>query len=147
MDEWRSLAERMVREQIEARGVRGPVLEAMASVPRHLFVSEKLRDSAWIDSPLPIGEDQTISQPYMVARMTELLAPVPDERILEVGTGSGYQAAILCAMGAKVVTMERIKKLADAARERLKRLGWDAEVLWTDGTPEDPRKAPLTELW
>ena len=143
MDEWRSLAERMVREQIEARGVRGPVLEAMASVPRHLFVSEKLRDSAWIDSPLPIGEDQTISQPYMVARMTELLAPVPDERILEVGTGSGYQAAVLCAMGAKVVTMERIKKLADEARDRLKRLGWDAEVLWTDGTPEDRPEGPF----
>ncbi|MGI6784391.1 MAG: protein-L-isoaspartate(D-aspartate) O-methyltransferase [Aminivibrio sp.] len=143
MSHWRNLAEEMVREQIEGRGVRGAVLEAMASVPRHLFVSENLAENAWIDSPLPIGEDQTISQPYMVGRMTELLAPSPGERVLEVGTGSGYQAAVLCAMGVKVVTMERIKKLALESRERLARLGYDAEVLWTDGSAEDRPEGPF----
>ena len=143
MPRWKSLAENMVREQIEARGVRGAVLEAMASVPRHLFVSESLRDSAWIDSPLPIGEDQTISQPYMVARMTELLAPKPGEKILEVGTGSGYQAAVLAEMGAVVTGMERIRSLADKARERLAGLGYAVEVIWTDGSPEDRPPGPF----
>jgi protein-L-isoaspartate(D-aspartate) O-methyltransferase len=90
MTQWRSLAERMVREQIMARGVRSEaVLDAMRSVPRHLFVDEALRESAWIDSPLPIGEDQTISQPYMVARMTELLNPAREKRSLRSAPDRG----------------------------------------------------------
>lgn len=143
MTEWRSLAERMVAEQIEARGVRGAVLKAMASVPRHLYVNENLRESAWIDSPLPIGEDQTISQPYMVGRMTELLDPAPGDLVLEVGTGSGYQAAVLCAMGAKVISMERIEKLAGEARERLSRLECDVQVMWSGGSPGDRPEGPF----
>lgn len=141
---WRSFAERMVREQIMARGVRSaPVLEAMRAVPRHLFVEEALRENAWIDSPLPIGEDQTISQPYMVARMTELLNPAPGEAVLEIGTGSGYQAAVLSAMGAKVTSLERIAALADRARERLDGLGFGVQVIWSDGSPESRPAGPF----
>jgi len=142
--QWRSLAERMVREQIKARGVRSEaVLEAMGSVPRHLFLDEALRESAWIDSPLPIGEDQTISQPYMVARMTELLSPARGESVLEIGTGSGYQAAVLSAMGAKVTSLERIASLADRARKRLDGLGFDVRVIWSDGSPENRPGGPF----
>ena len=134
MDSWRIDAEQMVREQIMTRGVSWqPVLKAMGSVPRHLFLEKPLDKSAWIDSPLPIGDDQTISQPYMVARMTELLAPEPGEAVLEIGTGSGYQTAVLAALGAKVTSMERIRSLADRAREKLAELGYSAMMLWHDG--------------
>ena len=134
MDSWKLNAEQMVREQIMTRGVAWqPVLDAMGSVPRHLFLEKPLDRSAWIDSPLPIGDDQTISQPYMVARMTELLAPRPDDAVLEIGTGSGYQTAVLAALGAKVTSMERIRSLADRARGKLGELGYLATVLWHDG--------------
>jgi protein-L-isoaspartate(D-aspartate) O-methyltransferase len=113
----------MVREQIAARGVRDPrVLEAMQTVPRHEFVPGHLTGLAYRDSPLPIGEQQTISQPYIVALMTELLEVQPGEKILEIGTGSGYQAAILSAVGADVYTIEIIEQLGVRARETLERL-------------------------
>lgn len=137
--------ERMVSEQLEARGVRDPrVLDVLRSVPRHLFVDAGLRDRAYDDTPLPIGERQTISQPYMVAHMTEALGVVPGEAILEVGTGSGYQAAVLAELGARVVTLERIPALARRAAERLAALGYGdrVRVIETDGTLGWPPGAP-----
>ena len=99
--------ESMVREQIEARGVRDPrVLKALRAVPRHRFVPDELARSAYEDSPLPIGEGQTISQPYIVGLMTELLAPAPGQRVLEIGTGSGYQAAVLSGLVREVFSIE-----------------------------------------
>ncbi len=157
------LRERMVREQIEARGVRDPaVLEAMRQVPRHLFVEEALAPKAYMDSPLPIGEGQTISQPYIVALMSELLQVRPGMKVLEIGTGSGYQAAVLAQMGATVYTVERIKPLFYAARKRFMdmrlfsikprlddgTLGWPEEapfdgIMVTAGGPQVPR--PLVD--
>lgn len=114
----------MVRAQISSRGISSSeLLRSMGSVPRHLFVPEPWTGQAYEDHPIPIGHGQTISQPYVVARMTELLAPVSGERILEVGTGSGYQAAILATMGAVVVSLERIPAVAEEARVHLHRAG------------------------
>ena len=102
----------MVKHQIEARGIKDPqVLQALRTVPRHLFVSEALRDQAYGDYPLPIGEQQTISQPYIVAEMTQALELNKDDRVLEIGTGSGYQAAILAEIVYRVFTIERIRPL------------------------------------
>src|SRR6476660_1141390 len=107
---------RMVEEQIVSRGVRDPrVLDALRSVPRHAFVPDAMKDEAYDDRPLPIGEGQTISQPYMVAAMTALLAPRATDRVLEIGTGSGYQTAILARLSDEVVSIERHAALADAA--------------------------------
>src|SRR5512132_3560590 len=101
--------DRMVVEQLEARGIQSPsVLAAIRRVPRHRFVDPALSERAYEDTPLPIGERQTISQPYMVALMTEILEPRPGDRILEIGAGSGYQAAVLAELGARVVTIERL---------------------------------------
>jgi hypothetical protein len=106
-DEWSSLRQRMVQEQIVARGIQdSATLAAMRQVPRHLFVPSQYRRLAYEDTPLPIGREQTISQPYMVALMTELVHPVRGTRVLEVGTGSGYQAAVLAAAGCRVWTIE-----------------------------------------
>lgn len=116
----------MVKRQVEQRGVTDEaVLEAMRSVPRHEFVPPDLRDRAYADSPLPIGHGQTISQPYIVGFMTEKLQLAPGDRVLEIGTGSGYQAAILGAMGVEVVTIEIIRPLAEQAAGLLERLGYD----------------------
>jgi len=105
--DWEAQRLAMVSSQIEARGVRDPVvLEAMRSAPRHLFVPEASRSGAYFDSPMPIGENQTISQPYIVALMTELLEVGPGSRVLEIGTGSGYQAAVLAEMGIEVFSIE-----------------------------------------
>jgi protein-L-isoaspartate(D-aspartate) O-methyltransferase len=115
---------RMVADQLQRRGLRDPkVLEAMAAVPRELFVPNVPASVAYDDRALPIDAGQTISQPYVVARMTELLAVEPGDRILEIGTGSGYQAAILAWLGARVTSIERHADLSDAARERLASLG------------------------
>jgi protein-L-isoaspartate(D-aspartate) O-methyltransferase len=132
---WQARADQMVREQIESRGVRDPrVLAAMRAVPRHRFVPESHRASAWDDGPLPIGHRQTISQPYIVAVMTEAARVEPGDRVLEVGTGSGYQAAVLAMMGAKVFTIERHAELLRQARESLARVGCNVATHLGDGT-------------
>ncbi|MBU1669704.1 MAG: protein-L-isoaspartate(D-aspartate) O-methyltransferase [Actinobacteria bacterium] len=134
----------MVERQIRARGVRDErVLEAMRTIPRHLFVPPALRPRAYEDSPLPTSEGQTISQPYIVAWMTDLLRLKGEEVVLEVGTGSGYQAAILTRLAAKVYTIERISALAESARTILSELGLDnVEVVVGDGTRGLPEHAP-----
>jgi len=110
----------MVERQLLPRGVlSGSVLDAMRSVPRHLFVPQSMQDYAYDDSPLPIGLEQTISQPYIVAYMTELLEPFPGMKVLEIGTGSGYQAAVLAYLGCDVFTIEFLKEHADNARRVL----------------------------
>jgi protein-L-isoaspartate(D-aspartate) O-methyltransferase len=136
---------RMVEEQIAYRGVRDPrVLAVMGRVPRHEFMPEALRTQAYGDHAMPIGEGQTISQPYMVALMTELLALKGDERVLEIGTGSGYQAAILAELCQKVFTVERVKTLADKARATLDRLGYTNVAMKVfDGTYGWKEMAPF----
>jgi protein-L-isoaspartate(D-aspartate) O-methyltransferase len=152
---------RMVQEQIIARGVNDRrVIDAMMKIPRHIFVQEAFAAQAYSDTPLPIGEKQTISQPYMVALMTELLALIGSEKVLEIGTGSGYQTAILATLAERVCTAERIRPLAMRARKCLDSLGlfnvmlrindsegspigWDEEapfdaILVTAGAPEVP---------
>ncbi len=120
------MRKRMVKIQIERRGISEPrVLNALLGVPRHLFVPEHLVDRAYDDGALPIGEDQTISQPYIVAKMTELLDLKGDETVLEVGTGSGYQAAVLAKLVREVYTIEIVPALARTAKERLRRMGYD----------------------
>ena len=135
---------RMVESQIRARGVRDKrVLDAFLKVPRHLFVPEDQHKSAYGDHPLPIGEGQTISQPYMVASMTEVLDLSGSERVLEIGTGSGYQAAILAELADRVYSVERIETLAGKASTRLRDLGYDnIEVILADGTLGWPAAAP-----
>jgi protein-L-isoaspartate(D-aspartate) O-methyltransferase len=135
----------MVATQLRARGIRDErVLAALLEVPREEFVPAWQRDAAYADEALPIPAGQTISQPYMVARMTELLTVGPADRVLEIGTGSGYQAAVLAALGCRVTSIERHAELAAAARERLVRLGFgDAvEVRVGDGSLGDPGGAP-----
>jgi len=128
--------EEMVRNQIEARGIKAPkVLAAFRRVPRHLFVSEALRDQAYGDYPLPIGEQQTISQPYIVAEMTQALDLGEDDRVLEIGTGSGYQAAILAQIVYRVYTIERKRSLYLQARNLFDKLHYHNIVMkYADGT-------------
>lgn len=135
----------MVRQQIAARGIQDErVLAAMRSVPRHRFVPEPLKNRAHRDGPLPIGHGQTISQPYIVALMTELVNPQPDDRALDVGTGSGYQAAILAELVDKVYSIEIVPELGNEARERLQTLGIDnVRVRVGDGYQGWPEKAPF----
>lgn len=131
----------MVERQLRDRGIRDErVLEALATIPRHLFVPEAERHLAYADGALPIAAGQTISQPYVVARMTELLAPQPGDRILEIGTGSGYQAAVLAALGCRVVSYERQAELAHQARTVLAELGFGqaVDVRIGDGSGGDP---------
>lgn len=125
--------ERLVA-QLRREGIRDErVLAAMAAVPRHEFVPPELASSAYDDMPLPIGHGQTISQPYIVALMTELLELQPGDRVLEIGTGCGYQAAVLAAMGCEVYSMERVRSLATAAAQRLERLGYRVSTRVGDG--------------
>jgi len=124
-DPFRSARRNMVENDLRARGIRDArVLKVMAEVPRHLFVTPRLRDRAYSDHPLPIEEGQTISQPYVVALMTEALQLKPSDRVLEVGAGSGYQAAVLAGMVREVYTLEIRRSLADSAGQRLKQLGF-----------------------
>jgi protein-L-isoaspartate(D-aspartate) O-methyltransferase len=135
----------MVANQLRARGIHDErVLEAMASIPRDAFVSDEMRADAYVDEALPIGAGQTISQPYMVARMTELLDVEPEDRVLEVGTGSGYQAAVLAHLGARVTTLERHESLIPLARSRLDALGFGdrVEIRLGDGSLGDAAGAP-----
>ena len=138
----------MVDEQIEPRGIRNPrVLRAMRAVPRHRFVPEKMKPFAYQDRPLPIGHDQTISQPYIVALMSELAEVRPGSRVLEVGTGSGYQAAVLAEMGADVYSIEIVEPLAKQARVTLFALGYGGVRLRTgDGYAGWPETAPFDAI-
>jgi protein-L-isoaspartate(D-aspartate) O-methyltransferase len=142
---YEKMRERMVREDIAARRISDHrVLESMMRVPRHLFVPPRLRDVAYIDSPLPIGEDQTISQPYIVALMTESLALGDSSRVLEIGTGSGYQAAVLAGFADSVYSIEIIPGLAESAAALLDSLGYGNVVVRSgDGYFGWPEKAPF----
>jgi protein-L-isoaspartate(D-aspartate) O-methyltransferase len=139
---------RMVERQLRARDIRDEhVLEAMASVPRELFVPEELHDRAYDDSALPLPAGRTISQPYMVARIAEALELRGRERVLDVGTGSGYQAAVLAELAAEVVTIERIPELAELARRNLAAAGYErVEVRVGDGTLGVPDRAPFDAI-
>ena len=148
MMDYEELRRLMVDTQLIPRGIRDQrVLKAMLKVPRHLFVDEPLQYKAYDDMALPIGDGQTISQPYMVAVMTELLELKGNERVLEVGTGSGYQAAILAELAAEVFSIERMERLALRARERLRNLGYDnVHIITGDGTAGLPEKAPFDRI-
>lgn len=138
----------MVVSQIEARGVRNErVLAAMGRVARHLFVPDEMREHAYEDRPLPIGWGQTISQPYMVSAMTEALHLEPTDRVLEIGTGSGYQAAILSLLAKEVISIERIAGLAESASNRLMELGYlNVTVRVGDGTMGCPHLGPYDAI-
>jgi protein-L-isoaspartate(D-aspartate) O-methyltransferase len=140
--------EEMVRRQIEGRGITDPrVLEAVKTVPRHEFVDEALIERAYGDFPLPIGEAQTISQPYMVAEMTQALALTPEDRVLEIGTGSGYQTAVLAELVYRVYSVERIHSLYAQARRRFDRLGYPNIVTrFSDGTVGWSEEAPFDAI-
>ncbi|HEV3278892.1 MAG TPA: protein-L-isoaspartate(D-aspartate) O-methyltransferase [Terriglobia bacterium] len=139
----------MVKDQLRARGIRNErVLEAMATVPRHEFVPVDQAVAAYEDRALPIGPWETISQPYIVALMSDAAAVGPGDRVLEVGTGLGYQAAVLAALGARVYTVERNAALAEEARRTLARLGYGhaVEVITGDGTEGYPAAAPYDAI-
>lgn len=140
--------ERMVKQQLETRGITDTaVLAAMRSVPRHLFVQEALRAQAYEDHPLPIGHGQTISQPFIVALMSQIIEPQPGLRVLEIGTGSGYQAAVLAEMGMDVYTVERIRELHAAARDLLRTLKYrKVRLKLDDGTLGWPEAAPYDRI-
>jgi protein-L-isoaspartate(D-aspartate) O-methyltransferase len=143
--DWKMQREQMVSQQIEARGVKDPlVLESMRTVPRHLFVPENYRDAAYNDTPLPIGDSQTISQPYIVALMTELLEVGAGQKVLEIGTGSGYQAAVLAAMGVEVRSIEIRQRLCERASATLVELGYTSvDVRCGDGYGGWPEEVPF----
>jgi protein-L-isoaspartate(D-aspartate) O-methyltransferase len=147
-DPWARRRAAMVAEQIVGRGVADPrVLAAMRKVPRHLFVPEAVRPAAYDDSPLPIGHGQTISQPYIVAYMSEVLQVAPEHRVLEIGTGSGYQAAILGELAREVYTIEIVPELAERARATLASLGYaNVHVRVGDGYLGWPEQAPFDRI-
>jgi len=147
-DEYTLLRQRMVEQQIKARGVRDQrVLEVMRRVPRHLFVPAAERDHAYEDHPLSIGLGQTISQPYIVGLMSELMQLKGSERVLEIGAGSGYQAAVLSGLAAEVYTIEIVRELAERAERILTELGCkNVRVRWGDGYAGWPEKAPFAAI-
>jgi protein-L-isoaspartate(D-aspartate) O-methyltransferase len=144
MTDFAALRREMVNAQLVARGIRDPaVLQAMSTVPREAFVAADQRQFAYADAPLPIGQGQTISQPYMVALMTEALEVTPDDRVLEIGTGSGYAAAVLSRIAKEVYTVERRPELARAAETRFQQLGYhNIHVHIADGTLGWAERAP-----
>jgi protein-L-isoaspartate(D-aspartate) O-methyltransferase len=146
--EHQKLRERMVERQIAARGItNAQVLGALRSVPRHRFTPDHDPSLAYDDRPLPIGHGQTISQPYIVARVTALVRPDSTDRVLEIGTGSGYQAAVLATLADSVYTIEIIPELAASATRRLRRLGYDNVVVRTgDGFKGWPARAPFDAI-
>lgn len=146
--DWVTKRAAMVVDQIARRGVRDPeVLRALRTVARHRFVPPPYQDRAYEDCALPIGHEATVSQPYMVAIMTERLDVRPGIKVLEIGTGSGYQAAILAEMGARVTSIERVPELADRARATLEAEGYrDVRVLVRDGSKGFPREAPFDRI-
>jgi protein-L-isoaspartate(D-aspartate) O-methyltransferase len=147
-DKWERQRKRMVEEQLKARGIKNErVLAALGKVPRHEFVPERYRAEAYEDHPLPVGQEQTISQPYIVAYMTEVINPRPGQKVLEVGTGSGYQAAVLAELLGEVYTIELLPELAASARKRLERLGYrNVHVKAGDGYLGWPDKAPFDAI-
>jgi protein-L-isoaspartate(D-aspartate) O-methyltransferase len=144
-ERYREERKRMVAEQLVARGIRSAlVIQAMDSVPRHLFVPEEYRSLAYEDGPLPIGQGQTISQPYIVALMTQLLQLKGGEKVLEIGTGSGYQSAVLACIAREVYSVEQYADLSAVARERMKSLGIGNVYLYVgDGSQGLPDEAPF----
>ena len=146
--EFRELRDLMVKTQLVPRGIKDErMLAAMKKVPRHLFVDEPMQHRAYDDSALPIGEGQTISQPYMVAVMTEFLELKGTEKVLEIGTGSGYQAAVLAELAKEVYTVERITVLAKRAEGRYRELGYDnIHVKVADGTLGWPEASPFDRI-
>jgi protein-L-isoaspartate(D-aspartate) O-methyltransferase len=140
--------ELMVETQLRVRGISDPrVLAAMSRVPRDQFVSESFRAQAYEDHPLPIGEAQTISQPYIVALMLESLSLAPQDKVLEIGTGSGYATALLAELAAQVFSIERHSTLADSARQRLAELGYNNVQIFTgDGSLGLPSAAPFNAI-
>jgi protein-L-isoaspartate(D-aspartate) O-methyltransferase len=139
----------MVREQLVRRGIRDRrVIDAMSAIPREDFVPAEFRDQAYSDQPLPIGFEQTITQPYMTALMTELLELQGDEKVLEVGAGSGYHAAVLGALARQVISIERIPELCVQARANLRQAGLDSNiaVLCGDGSLGVPEEAPFDAI-
>ncbi|WP_367359811.1 protein-L-isoaspartate(D-aspartate) O-methyltransferase [Syntrophus buswellii] len=148
MDRFQKQRWRMVETQIQARGVTNPrILEAMSKIQRHLFVEEALADQAYNDNPLPIGELQTISQPYMVALMTDALELKGRERVLEIGTGSGYQTALLAELAEQVFSIERVASLANNARRILDHLGYyNVAIRVGDGTYGWKEEAPFDAI-
>jgi protein-L-isoaspartate(D-aspartate) O-methyltransferase len=146
--DFEALRERMVREQMIARGITSlAVLEAMRRVPRHRFVPAHLQQAAYEDGPLPIGSNQTISQPYMVALMTEMLELTINDIVLEIGTGSGYQTAVLCEMAHMVYSLERYPDLAREAKHRLDDLGYNnVEIYVGDGSQGLADMAPFNAI-
>jgi protein-L-isoaspartate(D-aspartate) O-methyltransferase len=147
-DHWHDARERLVAEDLVPQGITDSLtLAAMRAVPRHEFVPEDQRARAYADTPLPIGHEQTISQPAVVAFMTQVIRPRPGLRVLEVGTGSGYQAAVLAETGARVWTIEIFRALADEARSRLQRLGYGrVQVRHGDGYAGWPEVAPFDAI-
>ena len=147
MDNWKKLAEQMVDVQIIARDVKNEaVLAAMREIPRHIFVPKDCVSNAYIDRALPLGECQTISQPFIVARMTELLNVEKGMKVLEIGAGSGYQAAVLSYLGASVWSIERVKELAVRARNNLRAVNLKADIIWRDGVDGYPDEAPYDRI-
>lgn len=148
LDRYEKARRKMVKNQVESRGIKDQkVLEAFLTVKRHLFVEEALRPQSHNDYPLPIGSGQTISQPYIVALMTEGLELKEDERVLEIGTGSGYQTAILAEITKEVYSIERIKELSQKTRDLLKELGYtNIEIKVDDGTTGWVSKSPFDAI-